>query len=198
MRWSWRGSLSAERSYDDDQLRVLSVGRVDREKNPLLLADALAGLRAVDSRWRLVVCGEGPMEPALEQRLSELGLTEHAELLGYTPLHAGLLDVYRSSHVFLHVSLTEGMPQVLIEAFASGVPIVATAVGGVAEAAGDAALLIPPSDPVAATAAVLRVAREPDLRRDLIAAGLRKARAQTLERELTRVSEFIKRAGPGG
>jgi glycosyltransferase involved in cell wall biosynthesis len=192
------GERAAERSYDDDQLLVLSVGRVDREKNPLLLADALAGLRAVDSRWRLVVCGEGPMQPALEQRLSELGLTEYAELLGYTPLHAGLLDVYRSSHVFLHVSLTEGMPQVLIEAFASGVPIVATAVGGVAEAVGDAALLIPPSDPVAATAAVLQVAREPDLRRDLIAAGLRKARAQTLERELTRVSEFIKRAGPGG
>ena len=52
------------------------------------------------------------------------------------PIDGGLLDLYRSSHAFLHVLLTEGVPQVLIEVFASGVPVVATAVGGVAEAAG--------------------------------------------------------------
>ena len=48
------------------------------------------------------------------------------------PIDGGLLELYRNSHVFLHVSLDGGFPQVLVEAFASGLPAVATAVGGVA------------------------------------------------------------------
>ena len=56
------------------------------------------------------------------------------------PLRDGLLALYRSAHVLLHVSWTEGLPQVLFEAFAAGLPVVATDVGGVAEAAGDGAL----------------------------------------------------------
>ena len=115
-------------------------------------------LRSDDPRWRLVVCGEGPLAEALQSRLRELGLEEHAEIRGYVPIDGGLLDLYRSSHAFLHVSLTEGVPQVLIEAFASGVPVVATAVGGVAEAAGDAALLIPPRDASAAAQALAQIA----------------------------------------
>jgi glycosyltransferase involved in cell wall biosynthesis len=107
-------------------------------------------------------------------------------------LREGLLDVYRESHVFLHVSLTEGMPQVLLEAFASGLAVVATAVGGVAEAAGEAALLIGPDDADAAAKAVLRIAHDPELRRRLVSAGLQKARGQTLEAETARVAAFIK------
>jgi glycosyltransferase involved in cell wall biosynthesis len=60
------------RSYDGE-LRVLSVGRLDAEKNPLLLADVLAALHAADPRWRLVICGEGSERGALESRLESLG-----------------------------------------------------------------------------------------------------------------------------
>jgi glycosyltransferase involved in cell wall biosynthesis len=185
------GERASQRSYEGE-LRVLSVGRIDREKNPLLLADALGLLHGADPRWRLVVCGEGPMLPALEDRLRQFGLTAAADLRGYVPVRGGLLDVYRQSHVFLHVSLTEGMPQVLLEAFASGLPVVATAVGGVAEAAGEAALLIEPEDAGAAADAVRRIAGDPDLRRRLVLAGLRKARDQTLEAETARVAGFIR------
>ncbi|MGZ4214426.1 MAG: glycosyltransferase [Solirubrobacteraceae bacterium] len=184
------GERAAGRSYDGD-LCVLSVGRIDSEKNPLLLADVLAELREDDPRWRLVVCGEGPLAEPLQARLRELGLDEHAEIRGYVPIDGGLLDLYRSSHAFLHVSLTEGVPQVLIEAFASGVPVVATAVGGVAEAAGDAALLIPPRDASAAAAALDRIASAPELRAGLIDRGLELARRHTLESETARVAAFI-------
>ena len=132
---------------------MLSVGRLETEKNPLLLADVLARSATAAGDWRLLICGEGPMEGELRERLRELGVEDHAELLGYVPIHGGLLDLYRSVNAFLHVSWTEGLPQVLLEAFAAGTPVVATAVGGVPEAAGDAALLIPPGDADAAAAA---------------------------------------------
>ena len=134
------------RSYDGE-LQVLNVGRLDPEKNPLLLADVLARLRENDPRWRLVVCGDGPLQDALAERLAALGLSEHADLRGYVTFDGGLLDAYRSSHAFLHVSWTEGFPQIMFEAFAGGLPVVGTAVGGVAEGVGDAALLIPPATP---------------------------------------------------
>src|SRR4051795_7355917 len=59
---------------------VLSVGRLETEKNPLLLADILAGLVARDPRWRLVVAGEGPLRGELEERLESLGGAEAAGL----------------------------------------------------------------------------------------------------------------------
>jgi glycosyltransferase involved in cell wall biosynthesis len=190
------GSRAATRSYDGE-LTVLSVGRIDREKNPLLMADILAELRTAAPRWRLVVCGEGPLAPALAEKLDSMGLSVAAEVHGYVPIDGGLLELYRSSHAFLHVSLTEGVPQVLFEAFASGVPIVATAVGGVAAAVGDAALLVEPNDPPAAAEALRRIADDPQLRRRLVSEGLERARRHTLEAEISRVVAFIGARGDG-
>jgi glycosyltransferase involved in cell wall biosynthesis len=187
------GEHAATRSYDG-QLTLLSVGRLDEEKNPLLLADVLAGLRQDGSRWRMIVCGDGHLQQALVERLAALGLSEAAELRGHVALHEGLLELYRSSHAFVHVSWTEGLPQVLTEAFASGVPVVATAVGGVPDAVDGAALLVPPGDAAAAVAALVRVTSDAALRERLIAAGFANARDHTLERELERVVEFIERA----
>jgi len=181
------------RSYDEE-LRLLSVGRLEAEKNPLLLAEVLARLNDRDPRWRLIVCGEGPMEADLRASLRAHGVEERAELRGYVPIEGGLLDLYRSSHVFLHVSWTEGLPQVLFEAFAAGLPTVATDVGSVREAAGESALLISPGDAGAATAAVERLAHEQDLRGLLIRAGLEHAGRHTLDAECRRVADFMAEA----
>jgi glycosyltransferase involved in cell wall biosynthesis len=167
---------------------VLTVGRLETEKNPLLQADVLARL---DGSWRLLICGEGPLEGELRERLRSLGVEDRAELLGYLPIHGGLMDRYRSVGAFLHISWTEGMPQVLLEAFAAGTPVVATAVGGVPEAAGDAALLIPPGDADAAAAALKRLAAEPQLRAELVRRGIERVRGRTLEAESARVARFL-------
>jgi glycosyltransferase involved in cell wall biosynthesis len=178
----------------DGEIRVLSVGRLETEKNPLLLADVLGRLRMADARYRLVVCGEGPLEGALRARLAELGLSEHADLLGYVSFDGGLLDVYRASHVFLHASWTEGLPQVLVEAYASGTPVVATDTGGVAAAAEGSALLVPPGDAAAAAGAVARLANDAVLRQRLVTAGLERARAHTFESEQSRLVRFLNAA----
>jgi glycosyltransferase involved in cell wall biosynthesis len=172
--------------------RALSVGRLETEKNPLLLADVLARL---DGGWRLTVCGEGPLEDELRARLRELGVERRADLRGYTPIDGGLIELYRSSGAFLHVSWTEGLPQVLLEAFAAGLPVVATAVGGVPDAVGDAALLVPPGDPDAAARALARLAADEGLRRRLVRRGLDRVRGQTLEAESARVAAFLANTG---
>ncbi len=182
----------------DSRLRVLNVGRLEMEKNPLLLADVIARLREHDPRWHLVICGVGSMESDLRARLQELGLTDAADFLGYVPVDAGLMDVYRAADVFLHVSWTEGLPQVLFEAWAADVPVVATAVGGVPDAAGDAAVLIPPGDADAAADAILRVHADPDLAEKLVRAGRARASSATFEATLESAADFLRAAARSG
>jgi glycosyltransferase involved in cell wall biosynthesis len=186
-----RDAGDAAADFDGDVLYALSVGRLEQEKNPLLLADIAARLVRDDPRWRLIVCGEGPLDDALRERLAELGIADHVDLRGYVAHDRGLRDIYRSSHALLHVSWTEGLPQVLFEAFAARLPVVATAVGGVPSAAGDAALLIEPGDAGAAADALGRVAADPALRERLVAAGVNRVSAHTLESEAARVAAFI-------
>jgi glycosyltransferase involved in cell wall biosynthesis len=179
------------RDYDGE-LTALSVGRLEEEKNPLLLADILERLRAVDPRWRLAVCGEGPLEDALRARLETLGVADAADLRGYLPIDGGLRDAYRDAHAFLHVSRTEGLPQVLFEAFANRLPTVATDVGSVAEAGGDAVLLVPPEDAQAPADRLARLAADGALRDRLVEAGLARVRTHSLEAELARAAAFIR------
>jgi glycosyltransferase involved in cell wall biosynthesis len=178
----------------DGPLRVLSVGRLDPEKNPLLLVEIAELLRKRDSRWSLAIAGDGPLQDALERRIAERGLDEAVELLGYVPNGPELWAEYRRSHVFLHVSLTEGLPQVLFEAQGAGLPVVATDVGGVSAAVGggESALLVPPEDAAAAAEALMRLAADEPERRRLIATGLANAREQTIEAQLDRIAEFLR------
>jgi glycosyltransferase involved in cell wall biosynthesis len=179
-----------ERDYSGE-LRALSVGRLDGEKNPLMLAGVLGRLTEAGGRWRLIVCGEGPLESALRTELASAGLGERAELHGFVPLDAGLWDLYRSSHALLHVSRTEGVPQVLYEAFAKGLPVVATDVGGVEAAVGEAGIVVPSGDEPRAAAALKRLAEDPDLRARLSPAAIAIARRHTRQAQLRRLAGFL-------
>jgi glycosyltransferase involved in cell wall biosynthesis len=183
--------VALRRSYGDE-LRVISVGRLEQEKNPLLLADVLARLGQDGDRWRLTVCGEGAMRPMLEDRLRELGVAERAELLDYVPYGPQLLALYRDSHALLHVSWTEGFPQVLVEAFAAGLPVVATDVGGVATAVGEAVRLVPAGDAGAAASELQAIAADGALREGLVRAGGDYAAARTATAEVKRLAQFLR------
>jgi glycosyltransferase involved in cell wall biosynthesis len=174
------------------ELRLLSVGRVDSEKNPLLLPEILARLSRT-ATWRLIVVGEGPLAAAVAARAAELDVVERLELRGYVSHTDGLRRLYETSHAFLHISHTEGVPQVLFEAQAAGLPVVATDVGGVAAALGhgERGLLVPPRDAAAAADACERLRCDPELRDDLIRSGLEFARSESIEVQLDRVIGFL-------
>lgn len=176
------------------RLELLTVGRLEPEKNPLLLVELLAELeRREPGRFRLTWIGRGTLEEAVRGRAAELGVEDQLDLRGYVRFGPALFEHYRRSHVFVHVSHTEGLPQVLLEAQASATPIVATDVGSVRAAldGGSAGALVPPNDVAALTRAVQGVVADAAARDRMVARGLELVRERTFEGETARVARFI-------
>ena len=185
-------SAGAHHSGTGCPVELLSVGRLDPEKAPEMLLKALARLEErTPGHYRLTIVGDGQLESELRAEADRFG--DAVRFLGHIPNGPELFELYRTSDVFVHVARTEGLPQVLTEAQAAGLPIVATDVGGVRAGLGDGAeaLLVPPDDPEALAAAITRVASDDDLRAVLKELGLARARELTLERQAARVATFI-------
>jgi sugar transferase (PEP-CTERM/EpsH1 system associated) len=146
-----------------------AIGRMTGIKDPLTLVRAFIELLATEPdarvRLRLVLVGDGPERERARRALAEAGAAELAWLPGTRDDVPRLL---RAMDVFVLSSLNEGISNTILEAMASGVPVVATRVGGNAELVleGLTGLLVPPADETALAAAVRRYLREPALRRE--------------------------------
>jgi glycosyltransferase involved in cell wall biosynthesis len=154
---------------------VISVGRLRAPKDFLTLVRAAARLEA--GSFRVRIAGDGPDRRRLVEEVERLGLADAVELLGTQPDVDALLA---EADVFVLSSASEGLPMSVLEAMAAGLPVVASAVGGVPELVqeGDTGLLVPPGDPAALAAALARLVEEPELRERLGAAGRRRAEAE--------------------
>lgn len=142
----------------------LSAARLTAQKNigGLLQAFAEVLRRGVSSD--LLVAGEGEEAPRLARLADELGISPHVRFLG---VRTDMPQLLAASDVFVLASSWEGTPLALMEAQAAGKPIIATAVGGVAELVVDGihGVLVPPADTAALSDAMLRLARDARLRR---------------------------------
>jgi glycosyltransferase involved in cell wall biosynthesis len=125
---------------------VVAVGRLSREKGQIDLVFALNHLRRVrpDMTVRVVLVGDGPDRPKILQAAQSLGLAKLITLAGH---QHNVAPYYEAADVVAIPSYSEGSPNVLLEAMAWGVPVVATSVGGIPEMVthGETALLVPPS-----------------------------------------------------
>lgn len=132
---------------------------------------------------RLTVAGTGPEEAALRALAQSLQLGDSLHFTGRLEREP-MAELLRNSHVAINPSLVDNMPNSVLEALASGVPVVSTDVGGVPFIVRDgvSALLVPPADPAAMAAALLRLLEDPALGRSLAAAGLAEARRYTWDR----------------
>ncbi len=142
------------------KLRLLHVGRLSPEKNQALLLDAFADAVSGGLDAELRIVGDGPERAALAAKITALRLGAHATLLG--PLAgAALSEEYAAADVFVMSSRMEGLPVVLMEAFAQGVPCIAPAVGGIPELVTDAnGWLFSVGDRAALTRSLVTAARE--------------------------------------
>jgi glycosyltransferase involved in cell wall biosynthesis len=111
---------------------VLSAGRFVPLKNVALLVDAFALVRRADPTAHLLLVGEGPERPALERHAARLGIADAVSFAGYVSQNR-MAPYYRTADVFALPSDFDNSPNVVLEAMACGLPVVATDVGGVAE-----------------------------------------------------------------
>jgi L-malate glycosyltransferase len=169
-----RAAVRAEFSIDADEFVVGTVANFRPQKDYPNLFRAAAVLADRGVPARVLAVGQGPQEAETVRLRDELGLAEQVILTGF---RHDAVRVMGACDAFTLASQWEGMPVALMEALALGLPVVATAVGGVAEELTDGvdALLVPPRDSEALATAIERVVTEPELRAKLSAAAAAKA-----------------------
>jgi glycosyltransferase involved in cell wall biosynthesis/predicted metal-dependent phosphoesterase TrpH len=173
---------------DKNRVNVLYVGRLTKEKGAELLAESFLEARARDKRLHLVLAGGGPEEQMLRDKLGE-----HATFLGWVEGDE-LARVYASADLFLFASRTDTFGQVLLEAQASGLPVVAVAEGGPCSIIDDGrtGVLCPPDAAILADAVCSLAARRG--RRDRLAkTALQAVKQRTWESSLQRLADGYNR-----
>jgi glycosyltransferase involved in cell wall biosynthesis len=155
-----------------DPPRIISVGRFAFPKDFSTLASALA---RIQPDYRAVLVGDGPDLPQVRAALGRQGLAPRVELLG---ARRDVHDLLAASDVFVLSSRSEGFPVSILEAMAAGLPVVASDVGGVAEAVvdGETGLIVPAGDAAALAGALERLLEDPGLRRRFGERGRERAR----------------------
>jgi glycosyltransferase involved in cell wall biosynthesis len=163
------GALRTRLGIDESERVVLSVGRLSREKAHLDLIEGFKLLRedSPDISLKLIIVGDGPERARLEAAAESFGVRE---LVTFTGQVGDVQSFFAMADVFALPSHSEGSPNVLLEAMAANVPVVATAVGGVPEMVenNESALLVAPNDPPALAAAIARLLNDRDLAPRLI------------------------------
>jgi glycosyltransferase involved in cell wall biosynthesis/predicted metal-dependent phosphoesterase TrpH len=179
----------ADKTAFPDAVKVLYAGRLTREKGVDLLAESFLRARRFEPRLRLLLAGGGPEEGELREKLGE-----HATFLGWLEGEE-LARAYASADLFLFCSRTDTYGQVVLEASASGLPVVAVAEGGPAALVEDrrTGILCPP-DPDRLGGAVLQLAASPALRRRLGRAGIGAARGRSWELAMEQLAAGYRRA----
>jgi glycosyltransferase involved in cell wall biosynthesis/predicted metal-dependent phosphoesterase TrpH len=172
-----------------DAVDVLYAGRITHEKGADLLAGSFALARAQDPRLRLVLVGGGPEEQRLRGRVGD-GAVFRGWLEG-----EALARAYASADMFLFASRTDTFGQVVLEAQASGLPVVAVAEGGPVSLIEDRVSgRLCQADERELADALLELSSSAELRRRIARAGLAAVRERTWERALLRLGDGYRRA----
>ena len=165
---------------DPDVVIVGTVGRLQTVKDQVNLVRAVAIARGqgdAGARLRLVIAGDGPQRADVEAEILAAGIGDITWLAGP---RSDVPELMRALDVFALPSRAEGISNTILEAMASGLPVVATEVGGNAElvAAGETGMLVPAQDPQAMAQALLRYTSDAALRQIHSSAGRHRVEAE--------------------
>ena len=165
-----RALIQQRHGIPADRFLLLFVGRMDEAKRPAILADAVRLLSEQGAPVHVAFVGRGPLRDSLKQTLGD------AATLVDPLMHEELRDIYAGADAFVFPSATEVMPNVVIEAKASGLPCVLAAEGGsvqLVQTPGEDGILIESDDPAEWAAAIDRLRQDEPLRRRMAEAARR-------------------------
>jgi glycosyltransferase involved in cell wall biosynthesis len=151
--------------------KLLSVGRVVYQKGFDVLLQAMSELKSYT--WSLSIAGDGPLLDKLNHMAAELEISDRVCFLGWQN-RGQLVKQYAQANLFVYTSRQEGMPNAVLEAMASGLPVIASRVAGSEELVqpGVSGILVPPEDPVAFREALVELLLDAELRESMGASSL--------------------------
>ena len=139
---------------DHDGFTIIHVGRQDENKNQAVLIRCFARLHEKDPATKLLLLGDGVLHQTLAKQVEELGLTEAVVMTGNV---ANTEDYYAVSDLYVQCSHREAMPLSVLEAMATGLPIVSTDVGGLSDVVLDNGILVADNDEEALYRAIEKI-----------------------------------------
>jgi glycosyltransferase involved in cell wall biosynthesis len=153
-----------------DSVRFVFVGRLIANKGPDVALEAFMEVNRHAANSRLAFVGDGPMLPMLERMVRADGLEDVVEFLG---MREDVSEILRQSDVFVRPSHIEGMPLTILEAMATGLPVIACDVGGVREIVdhGTTGFVVPPGSKSSVADAMLELLMDQKARRQMGAAA---------------------------
>lgn len=165
-----RSRVRQQFGFPEDCQLVISAGRLSPEKGVGIFLQSAAEILAECPNARFVIFGDGPLRSQLELKSQRLGLAGRLAFFGF---FRELREILAAVDVLVNPSLSEEMPNIVMEGMAAGIPVVATSVGAVAEIGdgGRALSLVPPGNPQAIHEAVVAVLRSPVKRSELGSRG---------------------------
>jgi glycosyltransferase involved in cell wall biosynthesis len=173
--------------------RLFSVGRIVYQKGLDLGLRALAQLKDLDWLWS--IAGDGPQMETLKSLARELGIAERVTFLGWQSREQLAMD-YHQANLFLFPSRHEGMPNAMLEAMSSGLPVVATKIAGNEELVieGETGFLIPSENVDALRDALRKILTDPSLREKMGAASRQRVEQEySWENVARQYSEFLEK-----
>jgi len=169
---SSKGRIMEEFGWQSDDPLILSVGRIVEAKNYPLLVDAIVELGKKIPEARCLIAGDGDQKEEIEKKIGSLGVSERIKMAG---TRRDIPELLAAAEIFTLSSVREGLPVSILEAMASGTPVVSTDVGGVGDAVTDGinGLLVPSGDPAAMAKAFERMLSDREFSKNLADNGLR-------------------------
>lgn len=185
-----RSEVRRSLGLTEDDLVVGTIACLKPQKAPLDFVEAARIARAEEPRLRFFVAGDGPLRGAVEEEIRSRGLGEHVLLLGW---RRDVADLLHAMDLFLLTSRYEGLPRVVLQAMAAGVPVVATAVDGTPDVVrdGETGALVPPGRPDEAARRLVALSRDPGARERLAARARASLGAEFDVREMVRRLETV-------
>jgi glycosyltransferase involved in cell wall biosynthesis len=183
-----------ENSCETLPIQLLYVGRLVPVKGLRYLLGAVKLLQDRGIEVKLQLVGGGAQKAELIAQAADLGVTERVTFTGRVPFGPDLLARYRQADIFILPSLSEGVPKTLLEAMASGLPVVATRVGGVPDVVCDneTGILVNPRAPDELAHAVERLIMDPKLRKTMIENAYVFVGEHTVEKQAGRMWQEIR------